>query len=118
MPTKCQCIQCGSTDFKKEGAEFLRCAHCNSLYKMHPQEVANSKPKVVIKGGANVVFGKNSNVTINGGLLVEKGAHVEFLGKLDIIEKGSEEKIQEAKELLKLQKEEEEPFDKNNLFGE
>jgi DNA-directed RNA polymerase subunit RPC12/RpoP len=106
MSTKCQCSQCGSTDFKKEGEEFLRCAYCNSLFKMQPQETANSNPKVVIKGGANVVFGKNSDVTIKGGLLIEKGANVEFLGKLDIVEKASEEKIKEAKELLKLQKEE------------
>lgn len=116
MPAKCQCSQCGSTDFKKEGEEFLRCAHCNSLYKMQSPE-ANNNPKVVIKGGANVTFGKNSNVTIKGGLLVEKGANVEFLGKLDIIEKGSDDKIKEAKETLKLTKEEdEEPFDKNGLF--
>lgn len=104
MATKCQCTQCGSTDFKKESEDFLRCAHCNSLYKMHPPEALNSSPKVVIKGGANVVFGKNSNVTIKGGMLIEKGANVEFLGTLDIIEKASEEKIKEAKEFLKLQK--------------
>lgn len=104
MAQKCQCSQCGSTDFKKEGEEFLRCAHCNSLYKMQQPEA--EKPKVVIQGGANVVFGKNSNVTIKGGMLIEKGANVEFLGKLDIIEKASEEKIKEAKEILKLQKEE------------
>ena len=119
MPTKCQCTQCGSTDFKKEGEEFLRCSHCNSLYKMQQPEAVNDKPKVIIKGGANVVFGKNSNVTIKGGLLIEKGAHVEFLGKLDMIEKSSDDKINKAKELLKLTKEDdEEPFDKNNLFGE
>jgi hypothetical protein len=105
MPTKCQCSQCGSTDFKKEGEEFLRCAHCNSLFKMQPQEIENNQPKVVIMGGANVVFGKNSNVTIKGGLLIENGANVEFLGKLDIIEKGPEEKINEAKEFLKLNRE-------------
>ncbi len=105
MATKCQCSQCGSTDFKKEGEDFLRCAHCNSLFKMQPQEVESNNTKVVIKGGTNVVFGKNSNVTIKGGLLIEKGANVEFLGKLEIIEKASDEKIEEAKELLKLQKE-------------
>jgi hypothetical protein len=105
MSTKCQCSQCGSTDFNKEGDEFLRCAHCNSLFKIQVPEAEHSQPKVVIRGGAHVVFGKNSNVTIQGGLLVEKGAHVEFLGKLDMIEKASDEKIQQAKELLKLQKE-------------
>lgn len=105
MTTKCQCSQCGSTDFKKEGDKFLRCAHCNSLFKMQSQEMENSSPKVVIKGGANVVFGKNSNVTIKGGLLIEKGANVEFLGQLDIVEKASEEKVKEAIEFLKHQKE-------------
>jgi|688.fasta_scaffold176483_4 hypothetical protein len=105
MPTKCQCSQCGSTDFKKEGDKFLRCAHCSSLFKMHSQELENNSPKVVIKGGANVIFGKNSNVTIKGGLLIENGANVEFLGKLDIIEKATEEKVKEAIEFLKLQKE-------------
>jgi hypothetical protein len=105
MATKCQCSQCGSTDFKKEGEEFLRCAHCNSLYKMQEPQVENNNPKVIIKGGANVVFGSKSNVVIKGGLLIENGANVEFLGKLEIIEKSSDEKINEAKELLKLQRE-------------
>lgn len=58
MPTKCQCSQCGSTDFKKEGDKFLRCAHCSSLFKMHSQELENNSPKVVIKGGANVILAK------------------------------------------------------------
>lgn len=72
---------------------------------MLPQEAVDNQPKVIIQGGANVVFGKNSKVTIKGGLLIEKGAQVEFLGKLDIIEKSSDEKIKQAREFLKLQQE-------------
>ena len=99
MIEPCECSQCGSADFKKEGEEFLRCVHCNSLYRMVTP--VDEKPKVIIANGANVVFGKNSNVTVKGKILVEKGAHVEFLGKLDIVEQGKQEDIQKAKEHLK-----------------
>ena len=105
--TKCQCAQCGSTDFKKEGTEFLRCAYCDSLYKMQEEKKDTGNAKVIIGKGANVVFGKNSNVVIKGGLFIDNGAHVEFLGKMEIVEPASQEKIEKAKEQLKLIKEEE-----------
>jgi hypothetical protein len=98
---KCQCTQCGSADFKREGEEFLRCTYCNSLFKMLPDENTSGGTKVIIKQGANVTFGKNSNVVIKGELIIENGANVSFLGKLDIIEKSSDEEIEEAKVKLK-----------------
>jgi hypothetical protein len=81
---KCQCSQCGSTEFGKEGKEFLRCVHCNSLFRMLPP--ANpGKPggKVIIGKGANVTFGSSGNVVIRGELIIENGANVSFLGKLE-----------------------------------
>lgn len=99
---KSHCTQCGSTDFQKEGTEFLRCAYCNSLFKMLPSENQSGGPKVIIGKGANVVFGKTSNVIIRGELIIENGANVQFLGKLDIIKKAGDQEIEEAK--LKLKK--------------
>ncbi|MFI5203824.1 MAG: hypothetical protein ACHQF2_04955 [Flavobacteriales bacterium] len=105
---KCQCTQCGSADFKREGEEFLRCSYCNSLFKMLPPEMKNEAgivfkaTKVVIAKGANVVFGENSNVKIHGELIIEHGANVQFLGEMEIIEKAGDDKIEEAK--LKLKK--------------
>jgi hypothetical protein len=98
---KFQCTQCGAGDMVRESHGFLRCRYCHSLFKM-PQEKPQ-KGGVVINSGANVVFGKNSNVVIKGGLDVKSGAHVQFLGKLEVVEKASPEKIAEAK--LTLQKE-------------
>lgn len=60
-----------------------------------------SAAKVIIRKGANVIFGKNSNVKIRGQLIIEHGANVQFLGNLEIIEKASDEKIEEAKVRLK-----------------
>lgn len=60
-----------------------------------PAQPAN--PRVVIKSGANVVFGSSGRVTIGGGLLIEKGANVQFLGTLEIIERADDERISEAR---------------------
>jgi hypothetical protein len=103
---KCQCSQCGSTEFGKEGKEFLRCVHCNSLFRMLPP--ANpGKPggKVIIGKGANVTFGSSGNVVIRGELIIENGANVSFLGKLEVIQTASAEEIAKAKQHLKLVKE-------------
>ena len=97
---KCQCTQCGSTDFAKEGKEFLRCSHCHSLFRM--LEPQSTSPKLIINKGANVVFGANSRVVVNGGMKVEDGANVKFLGKLDIVEKSSPEHIEKARQHLAL----------------
>lgn len=104
---KCHCTQCGSADFKREGENFLRCAYCNSLFKMLPPEQSDEggivfkSTKVIIRKGANVIFGKNSNVKIHGQLIIENGANVQFLGDIEIIEKAGDEKIEEAKLRLK-----------------
>jgi uncharacterized Zn finger protein len=99
---KCQCSQCGSTEFKKEGTEFLRCNHCNSLFKMLPPQTEKTGAKVIIGKGANVTFGSSGKVVIRGELIIENGANVSFLGHLEVIQKSSPEEIAKAKEHLKL----------------
>jgi DNA-directed RNA polymerase subunit RPC12/RpoP len=97
---KCQCSQCGSTEFLQEGTEFLRCVHCNSLFRM--MKPAKPASKVIIGKGANVVFGSLGKVTIGGELIIESGANVSFLGELDVIQKASPDEIEKAKQHLKL----------------
>ena len=103
---KCQCSQCGATELEEEGENYLRCTHCRSLFKMQPPQSSNSG--VIIKKGGNVILGENSHVVIKGSLHIEDGANVQVLGKLEIIEKGSNEDIQKAKSILKLKKENQE----------
>ena len=62
-------------------------------------------PKVVIGKGAHVVFGSSAKVVIQGELIIENGAHVSFLGQLDVIQKGSPEEIEKARQQLRLVKE-------------
>lgn len=93
-----QCTQCGGADFKKESKETVRCVYCNSLFQVVEPKV--TQPKVIVKSGANVVFGKN--VKIGGGLLIEKGANVTINGDLGLLESASPEEIESAK--LKLKK--------------
>jgi len=98
-----KCSQCGALDFKEEGKDKLRCNYCESLYFIEDGEKTVESGGVVIKKGAKVTFGKNANVTINGKLEIEDGAEVEFNGKITLLEKSSEEKIEKAK--LKLMNE-------------
>ncbi|HPC41255.1 MAG TPA: hypothetical protein PLD91_10095 [Spirochaetota bacterium] len=100
-PEKFECTQCGSTAFIDEGNARMRCAYCNSLYRIPEQDTGPSGPKVIIKKGAHVIFGKNSNVTIRGGMLIEDGAYVSFLGKLELIEKSDDAAIEDAKRKLR-----------------
>lgn len=88
---KYQCTQCGSNDFAELGESKIKCNYCSTVYRVTEPESA--KPKVIIGKGANVVFGKNSNVTIKGGVKIEGEANVQFLGKLEIIEEGDKEKM-------------------------
>jgi DNA-directed RNA polymerase subunit RPC12/RpoP len=99
-PEKFQCTQCGSTSFTRDGESDLRCAYCDSRYRVPGREKTRSGPTVLIKKGANVIFGKDSHVTIRGGLQVEDGAHVSFLGNLELIEKSEDVVIEEAKKRL------------------
>jgi hypothetical protein len=100
-PEKFQCTQCGSTSFTREGEADLRCAYCDSLYRVPVRENNREKgPAVVIKKGARVIFGKNSSVTIRGGLFIEDGANVSFLGRLDLVEKSNDTLIEQAKRKL------------------
>jgi len=91
---KYECTQCGSHDFEELAGNNIKCNYC--LTKYHVSEPAENKPKVIIGKGANVVFGKSSNVTIKGGVEIKEGANVQFLGKLDILELGDEEKIKNS----------------------
>lgn len=100
QPDKFQCTQCGSTTFTRDGASDLRCAYCDSLYRVPGREKSREGPTVIIKKGANVIFGKDSHVTIRGGLQVEDGAHVSFLGKLELIEKSDDAVIEQARKRL------------------
>lgn len=97
---KFQCSQCGATDFTPEGEDRVRCAYCESMYAVSKEQPKN-KANIIIKSGAKVVFGKNSNVSINGQMEIEDGAEVEFLGKITLIEKSGDEIIEEAKQKLK-----------------
>lgn len=100
---KYQCTQCGSNDFAELGESKIKCNYCSTVYRVTEPEAA--KPKVIIGKGANVVFGKNSNVTIKGGVEIKEGANVQFLGKLDILEVGDEEKIKNSEFYRKKQNE-------------
>ena len=87
---KYECTQCGSHDFEELAENKIKCKYCSTIYKVTEPETA--KPKVIIGKGANVVFGKSSNVTIKGGVKIEGEANVQFLGKLEIIEEGDKDK--------------------------
>jgi hypothetical protein len=98
---KCQCSQCGSTDFTREQKDFLRCRYCHSLYTMvTPAKKQSGGGNVVIGKGATVVFGNKGKVTIGGELIIENGAHVSFLGQIDIVKRSSDEEIEKAKLVL------------------
>lgn len=91
---KYECTQCGSHDFEELADSKIKCKYCLTIFKVtEPEE---SQPKVIIGKGANVVFGKSSNVTIKGGVKIEGEANVQFLGKLEIIEKGDKEKYKKS----------------------
>jgi hypothetical protein len=99
-PEKFQCTQCGSTSFTRDGESDLRCAYCDSLYRVPGKEKTRKGATVIIKKGANVVFGKDSKVTIRGELFIEDGANVSFLGELELIEKSDDAVIEQAKKRL------------------
>ncbi len=88
-----KCSQCGALDFIEIGKDKLRCSYCESLFFKDEEKASG----VVIKKGAKVVFGKNSNVIIKGKLEIEGGAEVEFNGKITLLKKSSDEKIKKAK---------------------
>jgi len=48
-PDKFQCTQCGSTTFTRDGAFDLRCAYCDSLYRVPGREKSREGPTVIIK---------------------------------------------------------------------
>lgn len=84
------CSQCGSPEFINEKGKLIRCAHCGSLYE-ETEETEKKRPRkrigtqVVIQDGANVIFGPNADVKIDGDITIETGAKVEILGSLTLI---------------------------------
>lgn len=91
---KIECTQCGSNELVELEDRKIKCSYCGTVFRV--KHDGQEQPKVIIGKGANVVFGKSSNVTIKGGVKIEGGANVEFLGKLEIIEKGDEDKIRNS----------------------
>lgn len=81
MITAFECSQCGSTDFVELAGRKVQCAHCDSLF-----QVVTNQPTLVIKRGANVVFGKHANVEVHGDIEVHDGAHVEVHGKVTVLQ--------------------------------
>jgi predicted nucleic acid-binding Zn-ribbon protein len=75
-----ECTQCGSTDFEDESAKRVRCTHCGSLFQL-----LTGEPSVVINKGANVIFGKNSNVEIRGDIDIQSGSNVDIQGKVTVL---------------------------------
>jgi uncharacterized Zn finger protein len=91
---KYECTQCGSHELTELEDNKIKCSYCGTVFRVKGEQT--EQPKVIIGKGANVVFGKSSNVTIKGGVKIEGGANVEFHGKLEILEKGDEEKIRNS----------------------
>jgi|SRR4030095_16185725 len=96
---KFECSQCGSHDYEEPEKGKIKCAYRGTIFRTK-EEPAKS-PKVIIGKGANVVFGEKSNVTIKGGVKIDEGANVQFLGKLEVIELGDEEKIKNSEYYIK-----------------
>lgn len=94
------CLQCGAADFERREGTRVACAYCHSLYEV-PEKYFANQGNVIINKGAKVTFGKHSDVIINGSLEIESGAAVEFLGKITLLEKSSDETIEIAKKKLK-----------------
>ncbi len=84
-----ECSQCGSTDFVDAISGRVRCSFCGSLF-----EVVRSDPKLIINKGAKVIFGKNANVEIRGGVQIEAGADVEIQGNVTVSKDGKQQKFQ------------------------
>ena len=91
---KIGCTQCGSNELVELEDGKIKCSYCSTVFRVKDDKA--EQPKVIIGKGANVVFGKSSNVTIKGGVKIESGANVQFHGKLEIVEKGDEEKIRNS----------------------
>lgn len=91
---KFDCPECGSHEYESLADNKIKCSYCGTVFKV--KDEPGEKPKVIIKKGASVIFGEKSNVTIKEGVSIEEGAKVLFLGKLEIVEKGDENKIKNS----------------------
>lgn len=84
-----RCGHCGGVDLQWTSDTDVTCRHCRTRYRKVPK----AQPKVVIRKGANVVFGKNAKVTVRGGMEIENGANVRVDGdlefELEVVELGA-----------------------------
>jgi len=87
-----QCTQCGAPQLEKRDGDRFVCPYCGSVYR-----AMGEKPAVVIRSGANVVFGKNAKVVVRGGLEIEDGANVRIDGELVLEKRASSQSIEAAK---------------------
>jgi hypothetical protein len=81
-----ECTQCGGTEFEDVGTKRVRCAHCGSLF-----EVLTNEAFLTIEKDANVIFGKNADVEIQGDVDIQAGAKVDFEGKVSML-KGNQKR--------------------------
>lgn len=72
-----ECTQCGSTKFEHLDADRVQCSFCGSVYPS-----SSNEPSIIIKKGANVIFGKNSKVELKGNVEIQEGANVEIQGQI------------------------------------
>lgn len=86
------CSQCGGPDLERSGEGKLRCPYCGSLYGYDVKG-----PSVVIRKGANVVFGRNARVVIRGGLEIEDEADVRIEGEITLLERAPEKDVTAAR---------------------
>jgi len=100
-PEKFRCTQCGSTGFDREGERQLRCRYCDSLYEITGGRGGREGGATLhIKDGANVIIGTGANIVVRGEVIVDRGAKVQIDGSITLIERGSEEKVSAAKQML------------------
>lgn len=74
-----RCGSCGGSELTWTSDTDVTCAHCGTRYRKVPK----AAPKVVIKKGANVVFGPSAKVVVKGGMEIEEGANVRVEGDLE-----------------------------------
>ena len=88
-----QCGVCGGGELEWTSEEDVRCSFCNTRYRKVPR----AAPRVVIKRGANVIFGPNAKVTVRGGMEIERGANVRVEGdlsfELEVVELGEKYRV-------------------------
>jgi hypothetical protein len=81
------CTQCGGNELQREG-DRLRCAYCDSVFEIEPEEKNDREPRLLIRKGANLIVGKNASLIVRGDVQIEPGANVRLEGRLKLVKKG------------------------------